>query len=112
MNKLREFRQNAIYCKQIIRYINEYGDNLEFETWIYSDTIKIADIFMLQTPDLYFEVMQYETLLVGATRYRFTLHRESETVHHPKHKKLFDHLFAPIIFNKCVTRYKHQDKEK
>ena len=95
-------------CKNLIRYIKQYGDNLEFETWIYSDTIKINDCFVLDTPDLYFAVMRYETLLIGETHYRFELHKESWIMRYPKHKKLFDILFAPRIFKTCATEYKKQ----
>ncbi len=100
-----EYRKN---CKNIIRQIKQHGDDLKFETWIYSDTIKINDRFMLDTPDLYFAVMQYETLLVGETRFRFELHRESDIMRYPNHRKLFDILFAPRIFKTCATEYKKQ----
>ena len=49
-------------CKNIIRQIKQHGDNLEFETWIYSDTIKINDCFMLTTPDLHFAAIRNNRL--------------------------------------------------
>ena len=107
--ELTEYISN---CKNIVRHLKKHGDNLEFETWIYSGTIKINDAFTLKSPDLYFEVIKYETLLVGETRYRFVLHRESKLMSYPKHRKLFDVLFAPIIFNKCAKKYKKQEKQK
>lgn len=108
MKIFREIIEYTKNCKNIIRQIKQYGDNLEFESWIYSDTIKINDSFMLRTPNLYFVVMRYETLLVGETRFRFELHNESWVMHYPKHRKLFDILFAPRIFKTCATEYKKQ----
>jgi hypothetical protein len=108
-HELTEYISN---CKNIIHHLKKHGDNLEFETWIYSGTIKINDAFTLNSPDLYFEVIKYETLLVGETRYRFVLHRESKLMAYPKHRKLFDVLFAPIIFNTCAKKYKKQEKQK
>ena len=99
-------------CRNILKQIAQYGDNLKFETWIYSDTIKINDQFMLKTPDMYFEVIKYNVLLLGETRYRFTLHRESKIMRYPKHNKLFDRLFAPTIFRACNKKYKAIGKQK
>ena len=99
-------------CKNILHQIKQYGDNLKFETWIYSDTIKINDIFMLETPNIYFEVVKYNILLVGETRYRFTLHRESEIMRYPKNNTLFNRMFAPIIFKACNKKYKEREKQK
>ncbi len=98
-------------CKNILRQISVYGDNLEFETWIYSDIIKINDEFSLRTPDIYFDVVKYETLL-GDTPYRFVLHNESELMPYPKNRKLFNRIFAPIIFRACAKRYKKREKQK
>ena len=106
-NELIEYFSNY---KNILRQIAKYGSNLKFETWIYSDTIKINDQFMLETPDLYFEVVKYNVLLVGETRYRFTLHRESKFMRYPKNNKLFSRLFAPTIFKACNKKYKEREK--
>lgn len=112
MTIFNEFIEYFSNYRNILKQIAQYGDNLEFETWIYSGTIKINDAFTLNSPDLYFEVIKYETLLVGETRYRFVLHRESKLMAYPKHRKLFDVLFAPIIFNTCAKKYKKQEKQK
>lgn len=108
-NELIEYFSN---CKNILRQIEKYGSNLEFETWIYSGTIKINDQFMLKTPDLYFEVIKYNVLLVGETRYRFVLHRESDVMRFPKRRKLFDRIFAQTIFKACNKKYKEIGKQK
>ena len=112
MSVFCEIIEYWLNCKNIIRQISACGDNLEFETWIYHDTIKINDQFRLRTTDLYFDVVKYETLLVGETRYRFTLHRESEIMRYPKHRKLFDIIFAPTIFKVCAKQYKKQKEQK
>ncbi|MBR4507052.1 MAG: hypothetical protein IKP24_00800 [Alphaproteobacteria bacterium] len=112
MNIVHELIEYISSCKNILCQIRQHGDNLEFETWIYSGTIKINDQFMLKTPDLYFEVLKYNVLLVGETRYRFSLHRESDIMRYPKHPKLFDRIFAPTIFRACNKKYKEREKQK
>lgn len=112
MKIINELIEYISSCKKIIRQINQHGDKLEFETWIYSDTIKINDTFTLKTPEIYFEVIKYNVLLVGETRYRFTLHRESEIMRYPKHRKLFDKLCAQTIFTACAKKYKKREKQK
>lgn len=112
MFSVNEFIEYFSNCRNILHQIEQYGNNLQFETWIYSDTIKINDQFMLKTPELCFEVIKYETLLVGETRYRFVLHTESELMRHPKNNKLFDRIFAPTIFKACNKRYKEIGKQK
>ena len=112
MNIFREITEYYFDCKKILHQISEHGDNLEFETWIHHGTIKINDQFMLRCPDMHFNVVKYETLLVGETRFRFTLCRESELMRFPKHRKLFDRLFARIIFNACEKKYKQREKQK
>lgn len=99
-------------CKTILHHIQKYGDNLEFETWIHHDTIKINDEFRLKTPDLYFDIVKNNILLVGEKRYRFTLHRESELMSYPKHRKLFSVLFGPTIFRACMKKYQEREKQK
>jgi len=108
MKILCEIREYTKNCKNIIRQIKKYGDDLEFETWIYSGTIKINDCFTLDTPDLYFAVIRYETILVGETRFRFELHNASKLMGFPKHKRLFNILFAPTIYRTCAKKYKNQ----
>ena len=108
-HELTEYISN---CKNIIHHLKKHGDNLEFETWIYSGTIKINDQFMLKTPDIYFDVIKYNVLLVGETRYRFTLHRESGIMRYPKNRKLFDRIFAPGIFTACNKKFKATGKQK
>lgn len=112
MNKLNEIIGYISDCHNILRQIKLYGKNLEFETWIYSGTIKINDQFTLKTPDIYFDVVKYNVILVGETRYRFTLHRKSEIMQHPKHRKLFDYICAPTIFKACTKKYKNTGKQK
>ncbi len=112
MNTINEIIEYICNCQEILRQIKKYGDNLEFETWIYSDTIKINDQFVLESPDLYFDVVKNNVLLIGETRYRFTLHRESRFMRYPAHRKLFNKLFAPTIFKACEKRYKDTGKQK
>lgn len=112
MKILNEIKEYISSCQYILRQIKLYGDKLEFETWIYSGTIKINDTFALKTPELYFEVIKYNILLVGETRYRFSLHNESGKVQYPKNRKLFDVIFAPTIFKACDRKYKKQGKQK
>ena len=112
MNIFREIIEYYFNCKNILRQISQHGDNLEFETWIHHDTIKINDQFMLRCPNIHFDVVKYETLLVGETRFRFTLHRESKLMRFPKNRKLFDRIFAPTIFNACKKKYKQREKQK
>ena len=112
MKIVQELIEYISSCKKILHHIKQHGENLEFETWIYSDTIKINDTLTLKTPEIYFEVIKYNVLLVGETRYRFTLHRESEIMQYPKHRKLFDKLCAPTIFRACNKKYKEMDKQK
>jgi hypothetical protein len=112
MTIFNEFIEYFSNYRNILKQIAQYGDNLEFETWIYSGTIKINDQFMLKTPDIYFDVIKYNVLLVGETRYRFTLHRESEIMRYPKNRKLFDRIFAPGIFTACNKKFKATGKQK
>ena len=111
MNKVKKIIEYISNCKNIIRQISIYGDNLKFETWIHRDTIKISDEYTLKTPNICFDVVKYTTML-GETPYRFTLHSESELMRYPQHRKLFNRLFAPIIFKKCRKRYKQIGKQK
>lgn len=113
MNIFSEIIEYTKNCKNLICQIHKYGNNLQFESWFYSDTIKINDSFTLRTPDIYFVVIQYETILVGETHYRFELHNESWVMRYPKHRKLFDILFAPTIFKICAKKYnKQRTKQK
>lgn len=112
MNIINEILEYVLNCKNILRQIKKYGDNLEFETWIHRGTIKINDEFTLKTPDIHFDIVKYDVLLVGATRYRFTLHHESKFMSYPKHRKLFDVLFGPTIFRACINKYNKTGKQK
>lgn len=112
MNTIQEFIEYISNCHKILHQIKLHGDKLEFETWIYSGTIKINDQFALDSPDIYFDVAKNNVILVGETRYRFTLHRETEIMQTPKHKKLFNCIFAPTIFWACEKKYKKIGKQR
>jgi len=108
--ELLEYHAN---CNQILCHIKRHGPELQFESWFYGgDKFKINNEFVLRTPELYFEIVKYNVLLVGETRYRFTLHRETDMMSYPKNRKLFNVLFAPIIFKTCMNQYKKTGKQK
>lgn len=92
--------QDMKTCQDILNQISSYGDNLEFETWIYSDTIKISDSFVLRTPNIYFEVVKHS--LLSKTPYSFSMYDTSLSI---KHKKLFNRICAPTIFKACAKHY-------
>ena len=110
MSMFCELVEHIKGCRGILRQISKYGDNLYFEPWIYNSVyhIKICDEFKLTTPDVSFGVVKYERL--GKTPYRFTLCSETQIIQYPRHKMLFDLLFAPIIFNACAKKYKGNHK--
>lgn len=110
MTILNEIIQYFSGYRYALNQIHMHGDCLKFETWFYNDCIKINDEFKLDTPDICFTVVKYERL--GKTPYCFTLHKESEFMRHPKHNKLFNRLFAPMIFRACAKQYKITGKQK
>lgn len=110
MIKIQELTKYISNCKHILRQISMHGDNLRFETWIHRGTIKVSDEYTLETPDIYFDVAKYKHF--GETPYRFTLHRESVFMQYPKHRKVFNRIFAPIIFRACDKKYKNIGKQK
>lgn len=107
----KELIQYISYYQYILRQISIYGDKLEFETWIYSDKIKINDEFSLRTPEIYFEVAKYNVPL-NATKYKFNICKGPLFIKHIIHRKLFDYLFAPTIFKACKKKYKEIGKQK
>ena len=107
----KELTQFISIYKYIFHQISDYGSNLEFETWIYSDKIKINDEFSLHTPDIYFEVVRYNIPL-NATKYKFNIYTGPMFIKCITHRKLFDYLFTPAIFKVCEKKYKEMGKQK
>lgn len=114
MNILQEFFTYAHSYRNIKRQIKLYGDTLYYEPWFYGNdetNLKISDSFSLQTPDIYFDAVKYN-VAISSTKYRFTLHDQSMLAPYPQHTKLFNILFAPLIFRQCMNRYKSTGKQQ
>jgi len=111
MKSFRKILEYCSNCKNILRQIKKYGNNLKFEQWIHSGTIHVNDEFTLDGPDVHFDVIKYYVWW-AESRYRFVLHTETAIMQYPTNRKLFNRLFAPIIFNACAKKYKKQEKQK
>ena len=111
MIKFSEIKEYITDCKNIVRQVKIYGDKLKFETWIYSGILKISDAFLLDTPDMRFEVVKYNIKL-GPTRYRLVLNRKPVFMEYPKDIQSFNRLVAPVIFMACARKYKEKGKHK
>ena len=103
MNIFYEIKNYISEIKHMSRQIDSHKNKLEFETWIYSDTIHISDSFRLNTTDMYIEVMKYYVWWAH-TRFRIISYnpRTMQTI---QHRKLFNRIAARIIFNKCLDAY-------
>ena len=110
MTILKKIINSISNGKYIIKYIRLHSSNLYFDTWIYSDTLKISDRYILRTPDVYFEVIKYHVL--SDTKYRFNLIGQSKIIEDPKHATLFNYFAAPSIFRACAKEYKKTGKQK
>ena len=108
MNIFHEIKNYISEIKHLSRQIDSHKNKLEFETWIYSDTIKINESFILQTADISIEVLHYYVWWAH-TRFRIVSYnpRTMQTI---QHRKLFNRIAARIIFNKCLDAYKNRHK--
>ena len=109
MNIFHEIKNYISEIKHMSRQIDSHKNELRFETWIYSDTIKINESFILQTADISIEVMKYYVWWAH-TRFRIVSYnpRTMQTI---QHRKLFNRITARIIFNKCLDAYKNGNKK-